>query len=605
MSKMIPFVVCLFVSVSLFADDRVSVIDFGAKPNSKENAVEAVHAAVESCRNKDSATLVFPKGRYDFFPIPEKHRSDALSLHGIKNLTIDGEGSEFVLHGVMGVVSIGNGENLTFKNFSVDWEKPLIVQGEVVAVTEESVDLRFDREKYPFDIENERLVFHGEGWKGVPQRDNLFDPKTKEMLYRTRDCAMGWELYKGRTETIAEDTVRIHSKPKFKPPVGTLLGLWLDVSFGKYGFNIQSSKNIAIRNVDLFHALGLGVIAQRTENLTLDNVNCKANDAKGRVFSTAADAFHLNNMKGLVKVENCECSGMGDDFLNLHGKNMMIRQRIDDRTVEVSREQREAPMYSFKAGDEIWFLDAQTMQRKETATIETIETVKEDGKIVTHRIRFKENIPNGIGDRSVMENKTFNAELEVRNCRINKRNRARGILVTTPLRTVIENNYFRSAGAAILVEGDTSFWFESGACGDLLIRDNVFEDCFTSGPEWGEAVITVTPSFKPTSETDAAFHRNIRIENNEFKHFDPAILFARSVDGLVFRDNTIQRSRNYRPFMDRTMFFFDGCRGVLLEGNRYDTGVLGMDLRTEHMNLSNDIRIKDSEIRLHDDRASE
>jgi hypothetical protein len=542
--------------------------------------------------------LDIQKGRYDFFPNPEKNRTEILTLPGFKNLTVDGEGSEFILHGVMGVISVGGSENITLKNFSIDWEQPLIMQGEIVAVTDESVDIRFDQKKYPFDIENERLVFLGEGWKGMPQRDNLFDPKTKEMLYRTRDCAMGWDLYKGRTEKIAEDTVRIHSKPRFKPPVGTLLGLWLDVSFGKYGFNIQSSKDIVIRNVDIFHALGLGVIAQRTENLTLDNVNCKANDAKGRVFSTAADAFHLNNMKGLVKVENCECSGMGDDWLNHHGKNMMIQKRIDDRTVEISHEPREAPMYSFKVADEIWFLDAQTMQRKETAIIEAIEPVKEDDKIVTHRIRFKENIPAWIGERSIMENKTFNAELEVRNCRINKRNRARGILVTTPLRTVIENNYFRNSGAAILIEGDTSYWFESGACGDVLIRNNVFEDCFTSGPEWGEAVITVTPSFKPTSETDAAFHRNIRIENNEFKHYDPAILFARSVDGLTFRNNTIERSRNYQPYMERTMFFFDGCRNVLLEGNRYGANVLGKNVTAENMNRSKDIQIKDPDIRL-------
>lgn len=582
----------------------VSIADFGAKPDSKENVVLAVRAAVEHCRKLDSSTLVFPKGRYDFFPVVDQNVSDGFSLHGIKNLTIDGKGSEFVFHGIMGVASLGGSENITFRNFSVDWDKPLIVQGEIVGTTEGSVDIKFDTKNYPFDIENDKLVFPGEGWRGVPKRDLLYDPKTKELVYRTRDCAMGWGLYEKKTEKISDDTVRIHFPLQYQPAVGTLIGIWLDITNSRYGFNVQSSRNITIRNVDMYHALGLGIIAQRTDTLTLDAFNCKANDAKGRVFSVGADAMHLNNLKGLVKIENCECSGMGDDFINLHGKNMMIAARIDDRTVEVSREQREAPMYSFKPGDEIWFLDNTTMQRADTATIEKIEPVKEEGKTVTHRISFTENIPAWIKERSVMENKTFNAELEVRNCKIGKRHRARGILVTTPFRTVIENNYFRSTGAAILIEGDTNYWYESGACGDVLIRDNVFEDCFSSGyaGDWGHAVVTIHPSHQPQSETDEPYHRNIRIENNTFKSFDYPILFARSVRDLKFTGNTLMKTTTYAPFAkNRETFVFDGCRNVLIENNRYGADVPGKNVKTYHMNSTTDLQVKDKELQFHGD----
>ena len=593
------FFVCFLAATTLWGQERLLITDFGVQPNGKENAAVAVQAAVAIARQKESATIVFPKGRYDFYVDKEKGVNDGFHLPSVKNLTIDGQGSEFVFHGFMGIASLGRSENITFTDFTVDWDKPVIVQGEVVAVIDDTLDIHFDPKDYAFEIEEEKLVFPGEGWRGTtPGRYNLFDPKTKEMLYRTRDYAMGYNYFANKAENIGNDTVRIHAKPDYRPPVGTVITIWFDASLRRYGFNIQSSKDITIRNVVIYHAFGLGVIAQRTENLTLDAVDCRANDAKGRFFSVGADSFHLNNMKGLVKVENCEHTGMGDDFLNLHGKNMMIHRRIDDRTLEVSREPREAPMYSFAVGDEIWFLDGKTAQRIGEGVIERIEPVRENDKIVTHRLRFAAPVPPSFGDqdaRDAIENKTFNAELEVRNCRILKRHRARGILATTPLRTVIENNYFRNSGAAVLIEGDTNFWFESGACGDVLIRDNVFEDCFTSGPEWGEAVITVTPSFRPQSETDEPFHRNIRIENNTFRHFDPAILFARSVRDLVFRNNTIFRTKSYEPFMDRPTFLFDGCRNVLLEGNSYGKDVLGKNYAIEHMKPS-DIRVNDKEI---------
>lgn len=63
-----------------------------------------------------------------------------------------------------------------------------------------------------------------------------------------------------------------------------------------------------------------------------------------------------------------------------------------------------------------------------------------------------------------------------------------------------------TAGTAILIEGDTDYWFESGAVCDMDIHDNLFENCGTSasnngGSGWGEALISITPSFRPADET--------------------------------------------------------------------------------------------------------
>ena len=41
------------------------------------------------------------------------------------------------------------------------------------------------------------------------------------------------------------------------------------------------------------------------------------------------------------------------------------------------------------------------------------------------------------------------------------------------------------------------------------------------------------------------FHSGIVIEDNEFETFDMPILYAKSVDGLVFRNNVIRQNHDY------------------------------------------------------------
>ena len=58
----------IFFGSKGYADTVISVADFGLKPDTRENAVAYVQKAIEACRGKEPVTLVFPEGRYDFWP---------------------------------------------------------------------------------------------------------------------------------------------------------------------------------------------------------------------------------------------------------------------------------------------------------------------------------------------------------------------------------------------------------------------------------------------------------------------------------------------------------------------------------------------------------
>lgn len=580
---------CLMLSAQAQTSAKINIRDWGIGPSSGKNISPILRKIFEKHRNDQSIELVFPKGRYDFMPFDSLTKTiliNGFELKNMKNVVINGNGSEFVFHGKMRPFLVYRSSNIKLKNFSVDWDRPYISQGEIENVTDEFLDLKIDSAKYPYRMENKVLTFIGEGWKSSLTSDfanlhTLYDKDKKEIVYRTRDNPLG-NIFLGKSEIIKKNTIRFYGKPLLKPQKGTYVTLY----HGRYiipGVEIAYSKNTTVENVKIYHALSHGILGERSENISVINTSMAINEAKGRVFSIIADASHFINCKGKILVDGAAHSGMGDDFINVHGAYFKVLNRPGSRKIDVASNGRFAFRLS-EAGDEMFFVDSATMQRKLTARISRIDTIRNDGKIISYQLTMNKAIPENIGMGYYLENKTWSASLELRNCRILKKHRARGILVTTPKDVIIENNYFNTAGTAILIEGDLSYWFESGGNNNVLIRNNTFEDCLSSGPEWGEAVITITPSIKGIHHLP--YHQNIKIENNIFKHFDRAILFARSVENLSFKRNKVYRTNSYLPFSKNPPFYLDGCKRAEILKNKIPAGFSVKNIRLSNMNSS-------------------
>jgi len=131
----------------------------------------------------------------------------------------------------------------------------------------------------------------------------------------------------------------------------------------------------------------------------------------------------------------------------------------------------------------------------------------------------------------------------------------------------------------ILIAGDANYWYESGAVGDVTIRGNVLgEACLSSPYQFGEGIISIDPEI-PKPDPAFPFHRNIRIENNEFHPSDYPVLYAKSVDGLTFSGNRLIRSRHFEPVHARkTTLTFEACRRVRVERNQLGDDVLGRNI---------------------------
>ena len=144
----------------------VRVTDYGAEPGSRRNAVAAVGRALEACRGLERPVLVFPRGRYDFWPqhAVEKVYFEsnttavnpkrlAILIEGFAGLTVDGGGSTFVFHDRMQPFTVDRSTGVTIRDLSIDWDIPLSAEAVVEAATEEYLDLRIDDRQFPYVIE--------------------------------------------------------------------------------------------------------------------------------------------------------------------------------------------------------------------------------------------------------------------------------------------------------------------------------------------------------------------------------------------------------------------------------------------------------------------
>ncbi len=589
--------VLVTVAVAAFASgyDTIRIEDIEPLADSRRNAVPAVKKAMEMAKAAENPLILFAGGRYDFWPhhceertYYESNTTDinpkrlAIFAEKINNLVIDGNGAEFVFHDRMQPVTLDHCDGVTIRDFTIDWDIPLTAQAEVLEIEDDHVTLKINKMESPYIIEDGRLVFVGEGWKSAFWGIMEMERNSRLIAPYTGDrgcCGGGWG--KAVAREIAQGIVRI-DKPfgLQRPEKGNFLIL-RHSQRDHAGMFFFHSNNIKVENVDVYHTAGLGILSQFSENISMDRVRMIPNPKKHRYLSGHDDGFHFSNCKGQISITNCEFAALMDDPVNIHGTSVRIMEkRGDNRLLCRFMHHQSVGLQWARSHEKIAFIENESMATLAKATVkEFIPMSTEEFEIV-----LDGEIPPEIKAGDALENLTWTPDAHIADNRFLSC-RARGILVSTPGKVVIERNYFESSGSAILIAGDANNWYESGAVRDVLIRQNVFADpCLTSPYQFSEAVISIYPEIPKPRENPEKFHRNIRIVENEFHPFDYPVLYARSVNGLIFNDNKLVRSHRFKPWHRRkNTFTLEYCANAEIAGNAFEGDILGMNVLLKGM----------------------
>ena len=316
----------------------VKTVEIPFDPNVKDYTPIVVE--ILKSHPNGNVRICFGKGLYPFYP--EQGAEEFLTLSNndsgdkriaflikdMKNVTIEGEGTDFLFHGCMVPFAVKGSSGVTIRGVSVDYDYPWTFEGTVLY--NDPVARSFTVKVLPdtkYRIEGDRLFFGGYDWEYAMGESILFDPNTHRPYYNT--CAYDHGYWSGEmgAREIGDGVIEFtRLSARDIPPVGSV---WDDK--GPTGLNrrfpamaVLSSKNINIEDVHIYRSGGMGLIAEYSENISVKGFSTAAHEGSPRMVTTSADATHFVSCNGKITIEDSQFESMLDDAANIHGIYMLV-----------------------------------------------------------------------------------------------------------------------------------------------------------------------------------------------------------------------------------------------------------------------------------------
>ena len=596
MWRICVFASVLFASCMCYGQTVFNMSDFGIKPGAKTVCTVKMARALEKIAEqtgKHDVILNFESGTYNFYPEKSVKRNYYISNHdqsdfkkvgidisGWKNLTINGNDTKLIFHGRMLPVAIVNSMNCTLTGMSIDFEDTQICQVTVVSNNAEGLTFKVDGNCRGYVNKQGRFVVKGYDWEVAPGSAIAFEADSRRIVYRSSDV---W----APLDSVITLSGGLYRAPKWKNgqlQPGTKLALrsWARPNPGIF---LSESVTTCLENIKVHYAEGMGLLAQLCDNISLDGFSvCLRDDNDWRYYTTQADATHFSGCKGHISSVNGLYEHMMDDAINVHGTYLKIIERIDNHTV--IGKYMHPQSYGFKwgePGDSVQFVASRTMDLTGQSNIIASISPYDQNEITgakLMKVTFREPLDSVISPENScgMENLTWTPSVEF-NHNVVRNNRARGSLFSTPKKVVAMNNLFdHTSGTAILLCGDCNGWYETGACRDVLIKDNRFVNSLTSLFQFTEAIISIYPEIPDLRSQNGYFHSGITIEGNRFETFDNPVLYAKSVNGISFRNNIVVKNSDYPAFhRNRFTFRFQRVKNATIEQNNIENPSMSIE----------------------------
>lgn len=467
--------------------------------------LEAVNAAMPG------GLVEFGEGEYHFYASSARLMDVYISNHdqelprrvqlpicGARGLRVRGlgKGAKFIFHGESTGIMLVDSERVEFADISLDWAEPPIGEAKIAA---------FDGNGAPL-VEWVVRAFDGEGNARM-----LWDAQTHAIKPDTGDVF-------SISQAAVGDFISFRSWSRPSPAIC-----------------LYRAREVAMYNVVVHSAHGMGLLAQRSEDISWNMGGVYPRE--GCICSTKADATHFSNCRGEIFVRGARFEGMMDDAINVHSTCLGIVGKPAPNNIRCRYMHPQAIGFEvFEPGERLRFIRSRTLENGPECVVAAVE--REDARhvVLTLDDDGREALAE-YGEGDAVENADWQPSVQFIENTV-RNNRARAALFTTPGTVFVEGNTFdHVSGSAILFAGDAANWYESGACEDVLIHGNTFKDCLTSQYQFCTAVIAVAPTVSDLEAQKRPYHRNIRVIGNTFDCPGAKLYDGVSVEGVVWKDN--------------------------------------------------------------------
>ncbi|MGG7142630.1 right-handed parallel beta-helix repeat-containing protein [Clostridium nigeriense] len=529
----------------------VNILDFGATQERDKCNYEALKKAIEYCREIKASKLEIPKGKY-YFNTSLDNGEAQIKLDGLSDITINGNGAEFIFSSDNKFISINSCTRLEIKNLFLDWnwdKEPLASLGRIINVAKDGsyFDCEFPSFKNIKDSFEIRIVgpFNPKevkpGNKGAlefrPYKNNHViesddEKSNKDMEKLVRELS---NIIKGMKK-IQKNVMRFYTTDF----IWTLDRIKKDqvYNFRHYEYEstaiyLTDSNNINLESITIYSCPGSGIVGRgKLHNFTINKCKVVRKPGTSRSITTSADCIHIGNSQGNFIIEDCEFSYAGDDCINIHDNTSMGVKIIGDKSIIAKRVDKERN--AIYEGD---ILEFRNGDFSETGYSSKVKSVKYNEEEVTCTIELEDKAPENLNEKTIIFNRRYCTEnYIIRNNKFHS-NRARGVLIHGSNGIIEGNSFYKIQGAAIQIEaGAESRWAEGTGVNNVIFRNNFIESCDLN--RWTMAVIYMGV-YLPDGRCNYPMFNNIIFENNTIVDCPRLAFYLSSCSDIFILNNTI------------------------------------------------------------------
>lgn len=529
------------------------VSDFGAIPDDGNDDSHAVREALDDLRKmKHRAILYFPPGKYDFFsdsasvvhyPVTAVHNQwdfvTPFHLDGHKDLTIDGGGATFIMHGRMTPFVINACRNVKVTRLSIEHVRPSVF--ELKVVEKGNAEIVYEAiGNDQFLLENNQLVWlDADDKRQISNVFQYYDP-VKDITRRCPDPLQGAVSI----TKIDNNRIRVQYEQGFGLDEKIRIGEFFQFRTGlrnQSGVVVYESQNISFEDLNIYFWNGLGFVCQFCRDLTFTNLRMEPSPNSKRTNAGFADAIQIFACQGEIRIENSRFSGLQDDHINIYGQMMKVaRVESEGKLRAVFTSNETEGFLNFRKGDKCVLRNPNSLEAE--AEFKVLESKLLDNKTI--RIKLAGDLTAKYQDYWI-ENSTWIPEKVTIRGNYFGRVPTRSILMYVAHEAVIENNTFhRIPMETILMKCPDGRYGLQNHVDKLIVRNNIFYECES-------ALIKSNPQVQNLSEK------------------------ANLYSTLVVKDNFI--------IMREKMPVFLNLRGF----SKVDVGLNLIELSETHNNLAN------------------
>lgn len=308
------------------ADNEVGVVinvsEFGITPDAADNSAALRELLTRVSEMQGSVKLVFPVGTYRF--------NSTLNFYGLTDLYVcsDQPGTPFSI--LMTEWSPGirleNTRNILFSDFTLDYETPSAVWGEVTGgdAVAHTVSIRIND---AFDLSNPRYKGGKITWgsymemyrdeetgKYCPNdRGNLLYNSTGDGIKNIQDG-----VYDAGTRTL---TLTFRQRIAI-PAEGTVVNVAFTM-YENFGFHAKGCENIRLEGAYFYHTTGMAIGMSSCRNIYLNRVFLSPRE--GMLMTATADGLHCMNCTGDIVITGCVFEASHDDCMNINGRYLTVK----------------------------------------------------------------------------------------------------------------------------------------------------------------------------------------------------------------------------------------------------------------------------------------